>query len=76
MAAINIEVRHTAGKLNPLIGINAQDTMGKVAAVLHYLSDIKTLDGIDLSEDSEYGHELILNMCRKSLLFEVVGDAS
>lgn len=74
MSAINEEVRHAAGKINPLIGDSATDTMSKVASVLHYLSDIKTLDGISLDEDSEYGHELILKICRKALLFDVVGE--
>lgn len=75
MAVINEEVRHTAGKLNPLIGGSATETMSKVASVLHYLSDIKTIEGISLDDDSEYGHELILKMCRKALLFDVVGES-
>lgn len=64
--------REMAEELNILIGGSPSDTMGKVASVLHFLSDMQMIEGCEISEDSEYGNDLILTMCRKALMFEVL----
>lgn len=66
-----INNREIAGGINPMIGCSDSDTMSHVASVLHYLSEIKPIGGFELSEDSEYGKELILTALRKAIMFEI-----
>ena len=72
MTAINLsDARDSACKLNPLIGsMHALDTMESVSAVINYLTEVQTLEGIVPSEKADYGRTLILQMCDDALMFE------
>ena len=63
--------RDSACKLNSLIGtMHILDSIYSVSAVITYLTEVQTLDGIVPSEKADYGRTLILQMCDDALMFE------
>lgn len=59
-----------ASLINPMIQRGSCNTANYVASVLNYLAILRPVDGLPLTDDQEFGKDILMQTCSAALRFD------